>query len=153
MAFMQEAISAVRNLRKQLNLNPGARVNLAIRVAEDRQKELFARYAAYFAKLAKVDDLDVARDLAKPPASIAAVVRNVEIFLPLKGLVDFDAERARLAKQIEKLEKELAGINAKLNNQNFLNNAKAEVVENERQRLAETGTKLSLTKDLLADLE
>jgi valyl-tRNA synthetase len=67
--------------------------------------------------------------------------------------VDFDAERARLAKQIEKLEKELAGINAKLNNQNFLNNAKAEVVENERQRLAETGTKLSLTKDLLADLK
>ena len=153
MAFMQEAISAVRNLRKQLNLNPGARVNLAIRVAEDRQKELFARYSAYFAKLAKVDDLDVARDLAKPPASIAAVVRNVEIFLPLRGLVDFDAERARLAKQIEKLEKELAGINAKLNNQNFLNNAKAEVVENERQRLAETGTKLSLTKDLLADLK
>jgi valyl-tRNA synthetase len=80
------------------------------------------------------------------------VVRNVEIFLPLKGLVDFDAERARLAKQIEKLEKELAGINAKLNNQNFLNNAKAEVVEDHRKRREDVEVKLSLTKELLADL-
>ncbi len=153
MAFMQEAISAVRNLRKQLNLNPGARINLAIRVANNSQKELFARYSAYFAKLAKVDNLDVAIDLAKPPASIAAVVRNIEIFLPLRGLIDLEAEQARLGKQIEKLEKELAGVSAKLKNQNFLANAKASVVENERQRFAEVSTKLSLTKELLTDLK
>jgi valyl-tRNA synthetase len=153
MAFMQEAISAVRNLRKQINLNPGTRINLSIRVAEDRQKGLFARYAAYFAKLAKVDALDVAVDLIKPPASIAAVVRNIEIFLPLKGLIDLEAEQARLGKQIEKLEKELASVNAKLQNQNFLDHAKPEVVENERQRCGEVQTKLSLTKELLKDLK
>ncbi|MBW6514765.1 MAG: valine--tRNA ligase [Candidatus Syntrophosphaera sp.] len=152
MAFMQEAISAARNLRKQVNLNPGARINLFIRIAEDRQKELFARYASYFGKLAKADNLEVARNLAKPPASIAAVVRNIEIFLPLKGLIDLEAEQARLGKQIAKLERELAGIQAKLNNQNFLSNAKAEVVENERQRFTDVSTKLSLTKDLLKDL-
>jgi len=79
-------------------------------------------------------------------------VRNIEIFLPLKGLIDFDAERQRLGKQIEKMQKELAGVNAKLQNQNFIANAKAEVVENERQRFAELKTKLDLTKELRADL-
>ncbi len=153
MAFMQEAISAVRNLRKQINLSPGATVNLAIRIGEARQAELFSRYASYFRKLARVESLEAASGLAKPPASIAAVVRNIEIFLPLSGLVDLDAERARLGKQIEKLEKELAGVSAKLANQNFLSNAKPEVVENERQRQAEIVTKLSLTKELLADLK
>ncbi len=152
MAFMQESISAARNLRKQINLSPGARINLAIRVATADQKDLFARYAAYFGKLAKVDNLDVATDLAKPPASIAAVVRNIEIFLPLKGLIDLEAESARLGKQLEKLEKELASVNAKLQNNNFIANAKAEVVENERQRFADLQTKLDLTKVLLEDL-
>jgi valyl-tRNA synthetase len=152
MRFMQESISAVRNLRKQINLPPGTHIHLTIRVAEEAQKGLFSRYASYFGKLAKVEELDVATDLAKPPASIAAVVRNIEIFLPLKRLVDFEAERARLDRQVQKLEKELAGVKAKLANEKFLANAKPEVVENERQRFAEVNTKLSLTKDLLADL-
>ncbi|MCB5223606.1 MAG: valine--tRNA ligase [Candidatus Cloacimonadaceae bacterium] len=152
MAFIQESISAVRNLRKQINLSPGAGINLSIRVGEERQKELFASYESYFAKLAKVESLEVAQDLSKPPASIAAVVRNIEIFLPLKGLVDLEAERVRLGKQVEKLEKELNSVNAKLNNQNFVKNAKPEVVEKERQRFTEVETKLSLTKELLEDL-
>jgi valyl-tRNA synthetase len=152
MGFMQESISAIRNLRKQVNLNPGAQISLAIRIAEPRQAELFSQYGGYLRKLAKVEKLQAGRDIAKPAASIAAVVRNIEIFLPLAGLIDLEAERARLEKQIGKLEKELASVNAKLGNRNFLANAKPEVVENERQRQAEAGTKLSLTKELLADL-
>jgi valyl-tRNA synthetase len=152
MSFMQESISAIRNLRKQLNLAPSVFADVTIRIAEDSQARLFTDYAAYLRKLAKVEHCTVGRGIAKPPASIAAVVRNIEIFLPLKGLVDIEAERARLAKQIEKLEKEMLGVSAKLNNPNFINNAKAEVVEAERARHADLNTKLSLTKDLLSDL-
>ncbi len=153
MAFMQETISAVRNLRKQLNLNPGTAIPLAIRISEPRQAELINCYSAYLQKLARVESLEAGLGIAKPPASIAAVVRNIEIFLPLKGLIDLDAERQRLGKQIEKLERDLAGVNARLGNQSFLANAKPEVVELERQRFAETQTKLSLTKELLKDLK
>ncbi len=153
MAFMQETISAVRNLRKQLILNPGTAIPLAIRISEPRQAELINRYSAYLQKLARVESLEAGLGIAKPPASIAAVVRNIEIFLPLKGLIDLDAERQRLGKQIEKLERDLAGVNARLGNQSFLANAKPEVVELERQRFAETQTKLSLTKELLKDLK
>ena len=153
MSFMQEAITAVRNLRKELNLNPGIPISLVIRVAEERQKDLIERYTTYFKRLAKVDNIEVGLQLPKPKASIAAVVRNLEIFLPLKGIIDLEAEKARLSKQIEKLEKEVQVIKNKLDNPHFLANAKPEIVENERKRFEEVNTKLSLTKELLEDLK
>ena len=153
MSFMQEAITAVRNLRKELNLNPGIPISLVIRVAEERQKDLIERYTTYFKRLAKVDNIEVGLQLPKPKASIAAVVRNLEIFLPLKGIIDLEAEKARLSKQIEKLEKEVQVIKNKLDNPHFLANAKPEIVENERKRYEEVNTKLSLTKELLEDLK
>jgi len=153
MSFMQEAITAVRNLRKELNLNPGIPISLVIRVAEERQKDLIERYTTYFKRLAKVDNIEVGLQLPKPKASIAAVVRNLEIFLPLKGIIDLEAEKARLSKQIEKLEKEVQVIKNKLDNPHFLANAKPEIVENEKKHFEEVNTKLSLTKELLEDLK
>ena len=152
MGLIQESISAIRNLRKQINLPPSTEVAVVIRIAEESQKELFEAYASYLGKLAKVASSTVGMNLEKPKPAIASVVRNIEIFLPLSGLIDPAAERARLEKQIEKLEKELLIINNKLSNENFINHAKAEVIAKEREKLDEVGTKLSLTKDLLKDL-
>ncbi|MDP3113204.1 MAG: valine--tRNA ligase [Candidatus Cloacimonadaceae bacterium] len=153
MSFMQESISAIRNLRKQLNLPPATEISICIRVAEETQKQLFMDYTSYLRKLAKVTKSEVGIGVEKPKPAIAAVVRNIEIFLPLSGLVDLEAERSRIQKQVEKLEKEVTSINVKLANPNFMNNAKPEVVESERARFAEANTKLSLTKELLSDLE
>jgi len=153
MLFVQESITAIRNLRKQLNLAPAQEISLQIRYAEDRQQTLFASYMAYFRRLAKVSEMTGGIGIDKPKAAIAAVVRNIEVFLPLSGLVDLDSERQRLGKQLEKLEKELAGINAKLNNANFLAHAKEEVVAKEKEKFTEVNTKLSLTKALLTDLQ
>ncbi len=108
---------------------------------------------AYFRKLAKVCAISGGVGIDKPKAAIAAVVRNIEVFLPLSGLIDLDSERQRLGKQIEKLEKELGSINSKLNNSNFIANAKEEVIAKEKEKFAEVNTKLCLTKDLLADLQ
>lgn len=151
MSFIQETITAVRNLRKQLNLPPSTEVSLVIRIAEAKQAELFHEYESYLGKLAKVSSLTVGTDLEKPRPSSAAVVRNIEIFLPLSGLIDPQAEQERLSKQLEKLEKELSIISNKLNNENFVRNAKEEVVAKEREKYDEVSTKLSLTKELLKD--
>jgi valyl-tRNA synthetase len=153
MSFMQEAITAVRNLRKELNLNPGTPISLVIRVGEERQKDLIERYTTYFSRLAKVENIELGRQISKPKASIAAVVRNLEIFLPLKGIIDLEAEKARLSKQVEKLQREQQAVKNKLDNPLFLTNAKPEVVENERKRFEEVSTKLSLTKELLEDIQ
>ena len=152
MSFIQESISAIRNLRKQVNLAPSQAVQIHARVAEARQAHLFEEYQTYLQRLAKVEELNAGVDIQKPRACLAAVVRNIEIFMPLSGLIDIEAEKQRLGKQLEKIEKELASIDAKLNNPNFINNAKPEVVEEQRRRREEVDVKLSLTKELLADL-
>ena len=152
MSFIQESISAIRNLRKQVNLPPSVTADIHVRVAEDAQAQLFDQYLAYLQKLARVQDATIGIDIPKPPASLASVVRNIEIFLPLEGIVDLQAERERIGKQLEKLEKEYTSVAGKLNNPNFVNNAKPEIVEAERLRLEGIQQKLSLTKELFADL-
>jgi len=152
MRFVQESITAIRNLRKQINLAPSQQIDIVIRFAESSQQELFENYMAYFQRLAKVKTLSGGVNIAKPKAAIASVVRNIEIFLPLSGLVDIDSEKNRLGKQIEKLTKELSGIQAKLANPNFLNNAKEEVVNKEKEKFTEVNTKLELLQQLLEEL-
>jgi len=153
MTFMQESIVAIRNLRKQVNLPPATEISVYIRLAEPKQQTLFNRYESYFRKLAKVNDLKAEVALQKPAASLAAVVRNIEIFMPLSGLVDLAQEKARLTKQLEKLEGELGSIQRKLNNENFISNAKPEVVAKEKEKLAEVSTKADLIRSQIADLD
>lgn len=152
MRFVQESITAIRNLRKQINLAPNQEIDIVIRFAENSQQKLFENYMTYFNRLAKVKTLSGGVNIAKPKAAIASVVRNIEIFLPLSGLVDIESEKNRLGKQIEKLTKEMSGIKAKLANPNFLNNAKEEVVAKEKEKFIEVNTKLELLKNLLSEL-
>lgn len=153
MAFMQESITAVRNLRKQVNLAPSLEVKIHVKAADERQVQLFEEYKKYFLKLAKVVEMSVSSSLQKPKAAIAAVVRNVEIYLPLEGLIDLEQEKEKLHKQLEKLDKELASVETKLNNDNFVRNAKPEVVDKERERLTDIQTRKQITQDLLQGLE
>ncbi|HOA30128.1 MAG TPA: class I tRNA ligase family protein, partial [Candidatus Cloacimonadota bacterium] len=152
MAIAQESITAIRNLRKQINLSPGTMVKIVVRTAEADQTGLFREYSTYFQRLARVEKITCGTDVDKPKPAISAVVRNIEIFLPLSGLLDPAVERERLQKQIDKLSKELQGISGKLKNENFLNNAKTEVVDKEREKYAEVNTKLELIKQQLQDL-
>ncbi len=152
MRFVQESITAIRNLRKQVNLAPSQEIELIIRYTETKQQQLFAAYMPYFRKLAKVSKITGGLEITKPKAAIAAVVRNIEIFMPLSGLIDLNAEAERLGKQIEKLAKELGGIKNKLNNPNFMANAKEDVIAKEHEKYTEVNTKLELLKQLLVEL-
>lgn len=153
MRFVQESITAIRNLRKQLNLSPGLGVKTYVRTAEDAQNKLFEDYAGYFMRLAKVEEIHSGKDTVKPKPAVSAVVRNIEIFIPLAGLIDPEIEKARLMKQLEKHEKELMSVQKKLSNPNFLENAKPEVVAKEREREEENKTKVELVRSQIADFE
>lgn len=152
MSLMQESITAIRNLRNQLNLPPSTEISIVVRTVDKAQNRLFVDYAQYLMRLAKVVKIESGEDVSKPKPAVSAVVRNMEIFLPLAGLIDPEVEKARLGKQLEKLEKELAGITKKLANKNFLEHAKAEVVEKEREKYTEVNTKVELTQDQINDL-
>lgn len=152
MRLMQESITAIRNLRKQLNIPPSKTAKIVVRTADTSQNKLFEDYQGYLNRLAKVEEISCGADVTKPKPAVSAVVRNLEIFIPLAGLIDPEQEKARLQKQLEKIEKELAGISRKLQNQNFLQNAKAEVVEKEKEKEKEVNLKAELLRAQIADL-
>lgn len=152
MSLIQDSITAIRNLRKQVNLAPGLEIDILIKVAENSQKELLENYQNYLQKLAKVQKTEIEIDLKKPKSSIAAVVQNIEIYLPLEGLIDINDEIEKLKKQSEKLEKELQKINSKLLNDKFLEKAPESIIKKEREKHEEVKTKLDKTKEILKGL-
>jgi len=116
------------------------------------QLELVERLRDQILPLARIETLTVARDGSRPKVAASAVVSGAEVFLPLAGLIDVDEERARLAKEAAKLLDDLENVKKKLRNQDFLRKARADVVERERERLAqleETLEKLKRAQDSL----
>jgi valyl-tRNA synthetase len=85
-------------------------------------------------KLAKLADITMLDAHAEPPMAATQLYGDIEILVPLAGLIDKDAEASRLEKEIAKLEKNLAGIAAKLSNAKFVDNAPKEIVDVERER-------------------
>jgi valyl-tRNA synthetase len=152
MTLIQETITVIRTLRKQVNLAPKVEIEIFIKVATDEHIELLKLYENYFLKLAKVTSMKADVDLKKPASSIAAVVQNMEVYLPLEGLIDLDGEREKFSKQLLKLEKELKTISGKLNNTKFIANAPDEIVKKEKEKFSEIETKVNKTKELLAGL-
>ena len=134
-AFLQELVVAVRNLRVENGIPPGKKVPLTVRASAE-QLDLIESLAEQMRALAKVDTLTLARDGARPSVAASGVVQGAEIFLPLEGLIDLGEERARLAREADKLFHDLENSRKKLRNQDFLDKARPDVVERERHRLA-----------------
>jgi valyl-tRNA synthetase len=139
-------------LRKQVNLPPKVDIEIFIQVASNEQIELLKLYENYFLKLVKVTEMKADTNLEKPASSIAAVVQNMEVYLPLKGLIDLDNEREKLTKQKNKLEDELKRINGKLNNTKFTANAPENIILKENEKYKEVKTKLDITNSLIEGL-
>jgi len=136
MEWVVQAISAIRALRAEMNVPPAARVPLLIKDADPVATQRIERHREHFARLARVDNFETVA--AVPPDGVQTVVDGATLILRLRQVVDFPKERARLGKEIGKLDTELSKIAAKLANPNFLAKAKPEVVEEQRERQMET---------------
>jgi valyl-tRNA synthetase len=134
--FLQELVVAVRNLRAENNIAPGRRVPVVVR-GSAAQLDLVERLSAQIQPLARIEKLTISREGARPPVAASSVVAGAEVFLPLEGLVDLDEERARLTRETDKLLTDLEGTRKKLRNVDFLKKARPDVVEREKNRLAQ----------------
>ncbi|TMQ71183.1 MAG: valine--tRNA ligase [Candidatus Eisenbacteria bacterium] len=134
-AFLQELVVAVRNLRVENGIAAGKQVPVIVR-GDPEQLDLIERLADQVRHLARLGALTLARDGSRPQVAASALVRGAEVFLPLEGLVDLDEERARLARDAAKLMGDLEIVKKKLRNRDFLDKARPEIVEKERGRLA-----------------
>ena len=99
-----------------------------------------------------VDELTVGPAVQKPPQSASAVVKGCDIFVPLKGIIDLDVERARIEKEISRLEGALKGVEKKLSNEKFVNNAPKEIVEKEQNKKENWEGQLVKLKKILEEL-
>ncbi|MFN9729610.1 MAG: valine--tRNA ligase [Pseudomonadota bacterium] len=147
--FLKAVLLAVRRIRSELGVAPGRTVPIVFSAGTPYQRELGQRFAAAIAFLAKTESpkWDVA-----DPLSAIAVVGEMRIHIPLAGLIDLGAEKARLAKEIARIEGEIRKCEAKLGNANFVANAPAAVVEQEKQRIADFGIQLAGLREQAARL-
>ena len=136
MIFLQEAISAIRTIRAELNIKPSYRLSVVLRPASDEQAALLEANRGFF-DLARLESLTIDKDAHAPKASASNVVRGCEVIVLLTGAVDFQAELARLDKEIGKVDKDLVALDGKLSNENFVKRAPAELVESEKARQSE----------------
>jgi valyl-tRNA synthetase len=130
---LRDVIRAIRNLRTEMNCPPGKEVKIIFNGPEQDLSFLRAQ-EAYLRALARVGDTEYSTDAARPKGAATAVVGATNIFMPLGDLINVDEERTRLAKEMRKLEDELARVRKKLANHDFLKKAKEEVVQKEREK-------------------
>ena len=148
-----ELITKVRNIRAEMNIKPSDKP--AIFVSSDAKiQKIFAENEAQILKLARVSDLNLTETLDVPKASARGVLAgNVEIAIPLEGLIDFDKERERLENQLTKLSTENERLENQLKNKNFVERAPAEKVQEIRDRVAEIETQTSALNQNLEALK
>jgi len=139
MALVMEAIRAIRNARAEYEVMPGRRITAMI-AAGPHYYDTFASQHDVLTRLARIDPehLVIAATLPiKMEKVVSLVVGNVEIYLPLAGMVDLDAERERLGKDLAQVEEQIARAKGLLANEGFTGKAPAHIVERERDKLAD----------------
>ncbi len=132
---VQDLITQVRSLRKEYGVPEGAEVDVVLTGAPTSFKNALASEDSSIRRLARVGSLTMESSLNEGGAGAHGVLRNgTELFLPLEGVIDLEKERVRLSEEIERLAGQLKGVRAKLQNENFVSRAPAEVVERERNK-------------------
>ena len=135
--WLKAVISQLRRIRSEMNLAPARTIPLLLTGGNATDRTRAGKFAAAIAFLARVESQQWLQPGEAEPAASAAIIGELKLLIPLAGLIDVGAEKARLAKEIGRLEGEIAKSNAKLGTETFVANAPAAVVETERQRLAD----------------
>ncbi len=140
--WLKRVVSALRQIRSELQLSPGKPVPLLLAGGDAADRSRFERFGRQIAFLCKLESQTWLASEADAPAAAPAVLGELTLLIPLEGLVDLDAERARLDKEIKRLQGEIAKCEGKLGNASFVANAPPEVVAQERQRIADFSAQL-----------
>ena len=153
MTVLQEAIVAVRTIRGELNIAPSVELTVLVRGTDAEALEVLERDVELMRRLAKVGETRFGADVEPPKASASQVVAAGELFVPLEGAVDFEAELARLDKEIAKEAKALEVVSRKLANEDFVAKAPPQVVIKEREKAEVARGKKDTLEQLKARLQ
>ncbi|MDC9581879.1 valine--tRNA ligase [Xenorhabdus sp. PR6a] len=153
--WIKEAIIAVRNIRAEMNIAPSKPLEVLLRDANDDAQRRVAENLNFIQAMGRLSSVTVLAAGEEAPVSVTKLINGAEVLIPMAGLIDKDAELARLDKEIEKLDKEISSIAGKLANEGFVSRAPEAVVAKERERLATNNAakeKLLAQKETIAAL-
>ncbi|HET6912837.1 MAG TPA: valine--tRNA ligase [Rhodanobacteraceae bacterium] len=145
--WFKAVLTGVRKIRSEMNIAPGKTIPLLLADGDPDDRRRADKFAAQIAFLARSESPRWLKNGEAEPAAAAAVVGTMRVLIPLAGLIDLDAERARLKKEIARIEGEIKKCEGKLGNANFVANAPADVVAQERARLADWNTQLGALRE------
>jgi valyl-tRNA synthetase len=142
MAIITSIITGVRNIRGEMNLAPSLKLNALIQTEHVQITDTIHRHEDIIAHLAKLEKLSVDLPGERPKAAATAIVESAIIYVPLEGVLDLSKEIQRLEKEIEKLNGEMSGVSKKLNNEDFLSKAPADIIVKVKEKHAALSDKL-----------
>ncbi|MCC5880819.1 MAG: valine--tRNA ligase [Idiomarina sp.] len=137
MEWLKEVIEGIRNIRGEMDISPNKALPLLIKHADETAKRRLTDNATFLKALAKLESIEFLAADEEGPASATALVGKLELHIPMAGLIDKDAELARLDKAIEKALGEIKRVQGKLGNESFVSKAPAAVIDKERAKLSE----------------
>lgn len=150
---LQDVIRGIRNVRNEYNVDPSRQIAAIISAGERAQ--MLREQTGHISRLARVaaDQLTIENDLPSKPEQAAAIVLGaIEVYLPLAGMIDLEAERARLSKDLKAAEEELERRQARLANESFVSRAPANVVQRERDALTAAQETVERLRERIAAL-
>jgi len=152
MRWVMDFILGIRNIRGEMNISPSKILPILLQNGTEVDHERVGKHRTFLLALGRLDTIDWLSESASVPPAATALVGSLQILIPMAGFLDISAERARLDKEIERLQKEVGRAESKLSNQDFLQRAPTEVVQKEKERLAQMTESLGKRKEQRAIL-
>ncbi len=150
---VMDVIRCVRNIRGEMDVAPSRQIKAVIDCKSDASQAVIKAGERYLATMAKIDDLQIGVAIEHPEQAATQVTGDVEILLPLAGLVNVEEEVKRLEKEIAKVQKDVDFFIKKLSNEKFTANAPPQVLEKDRKKLADSEEKLTILKQSLEKIQ
>ena len=151
--WLKKFILGVRQIRGEMDIPPGKPLPVVLENASDTDQRLAEEHASLLQRVGRVESVTLLAAGEEPPAAATVLIDELRLLVPMKGLIDVEAERNRLGKQLGKVQAELDRARSKLDNPNFVNNAPANVVTQEKQRAADFERQIAHLREQLAKLD
>jgi valyl-tRNA synthetase len=150
-----DTIRTIRNLRAEAEIKPGVKIQTILQSESDRERQILTDGQTYICDLAKVERLTISAETSETTESsqmVAGVVGTIQVLIPLAGVVDLEALRTKLERDLAKIEAEVNSLSTRLNNPNFVNKAPADVVQTAQATLEEAKKQAEILQARLAKL-
>ncbi|KPV40512.1 valyl-tRNA synthetase [Thiohalorhabdus denitrificans] len=145
--WLEAFVGAVRSIRGEMNINPNQAIPLLLRSGGERDRQRVEEHRIFIDALTRPESLDWVPEGEEPPQSATGLAGDLQVLVPLEGLIDVEAEIQRLDKELEKVDADLERSRKKLDNPSFRDKAPEDVVDKEREKLAEFESRQQQLRD------